>query len=54
MNKYSATYFGTTKAYTRHVASCGWWRGDSGPEQHYNVRRFLNNNVHFDPILEGT
>ena len=28
MNKSSATYFGTTDANTRHVASCGWCRGD--------------------------
>ena len=28
MNKSRATYFGTTNANTRHMASCGWWRGD--------------------------
>ena len=28
MNKSRATYFGTTNANTRHVASCGRCRGD--------------------------
>ena len=40
MNKSSATYFGTTYANTRHVASCGWWRGDGDSKQgHHSPNR---------------